>query len=205
MTRTSELARATRAGRVNSLAPPVFQMNSIPTPPVAAPQDDPNLELSQRAQAGDFAAFEELVRRFQNRVYALALRIVGEAHDAEDVTQQTFLSLIEHIRTFREESTVAGWVLRIATNHALKLLRKRRGLPTIPLANAGEPEEGYADIPHPDFIAPWRDDPADLAARREVRELIDRALAELDEKYRVVFVLRDIEGFSIKETAESLG
>jgi RNA polymerase sigma-70 factor, ECF subfamily len=170
-----------------------------------APPADPDLELVRRAQAGEFAAFEELVGRFQNRVYALALRIVGEAHDAEDVTQQTFLSLIEHIRDFRGESAVAGWVLRIAANHALKLLRKRRGLPTVPLAGGGKADEGYADVPHPEFIAPWRDDPADLAARKDVREFIDRALAELDEKYRVVFVLRDVEGFSIKETAEALG
>jgi RNA polymerase sigma-70 factor (ECF subfamily) len=179
-------------------------MNSPDATPGGAVPVDPDLGLLRRARAGDFAAFEELVGRFQNRVYALALRIVGEMHDAEDVTQQTFLSLVEHLRDFREESAVAGWVLRIATNHALKLLRKRRGLGTVPLAPSTE-SEGYGDIPHPEFIAPWRDDPADLASRREVRELIDQALAELDEKYRVVFVLRDVEGFSIKETAESLG
>jgi RNA polymerase sigma-70 factor (ECF subfamily) len=178
-------------------------MDAAPAAPAAAPPVDPDLELVRRAQAGEFAAFEELVGRLQNRVYALALRITGESHDAEDVAQQTFLSLVEHIRDFRGESAVAGWVLRIAANHALKLLRKRRGLPTVSLS-VGEAEEGYADVPHPDFIAPWRDDPADLAARREVRDLIDRALGELDEKYRVVFVLRDVEGLSIKETAEAL-
>ncbi len=175
------------------------------TPDAVPPTVDPDLKLVRRAQAGDFTAFEGLVTRFQDRVYALAYRIVGGAHDAEDVAQQTFLSLVEHVRDFRGESAVAGWVLRIATNHALKLLRKRRGLPTVAPADAGEPEEGYGDVPHPEFIAPWRDDPADLAARREVRELIDLALAELDEKYRVVFVLRDIEGFSIKETADTMG
>jgi RNA polymerase sigma-70 factor (ECF subfamily) len=180
---------------------------SPPTPPTAAPQPpaDPDLELVRRARSGDFAAFEALVGRFQDRVYALARRIVGEPHDAEDVTQQTFLSLVEHLHDFRGESTVAAWVLRIAANHALKLLRKRRGLPTVPLADPGEPQEGYADAPHPEFIAPWREDPADLAGRREVRELIDRALTELDDKYRAVFVLRDVEGFSVKETAELLG
>ncbi|HVK11343.1 MAG TPA: sigma-70 family RNA polymerase sigma factor, partial [Gemmataceae bacterium] len=66
-------------------------------------------------------------------------------------------------------------------------------------------DEGYAEVPHPEVIAPWRDDPADLAERHEVRELIDRALAELDDKYRTVFVLRDIEGFSVKEAADLLG
>jgi RNA polymerase sigma-70 factor (ECF subfamily) len=156
------------------------------------PNADPDLDLLRLARSGDFAAFEVLVGRLQARVYGLAFRMLGEPHDAEDVTQQTFLSLVEHLRDFRGESAVAAWVLRIAANHALKLLRKRRGLPTVPLA---DPEEGYADAPHPEFIAPWREDPADLAGRREVRELIDRA----------VFVLRDVEGFSVKEAAELLG
>lgn len=172
-------------------------------PTVPPPPADPDLDLLRQARAGDFAAFEQLVGRFQDRVYGLAFRMLGEPHDAEDVTQQTFLSLVEHLRDFREASTVAGWVLRIAANHALKLLRKRRGLPTVPLTDPVD--EGYAGVPHPDVIAPWRDDPADLAARREVRGLIDRALAELDDKYRAVFVLRDVEGFSVKETADLLG
>lgn len=174
-------------------------------PPGPPPPADPDLDLLRRARTGDFAAFEDLVGRLQDRVYGLAYRMLGEPHDAEDVAQQTFLSLVEHLRDFREESTVAAWVLRIAANHALKLLRKRRGLPTVPLTDPGGPDEGYSDVPHPEVIAPWRDDPADLAGRREVRELIDRALAELDDKYRAVFVLRDVEGFSVKEAADLLG
>jgi RNA polymerase sigma-70 factor (ECF subfamily) len=169
------------------------------------PPADPDLDLLRRARGGDFAAFERLVGRFQGRVYGLAYRMLGEPHDAEDVTQQTFLSLVEHLGDFRGESAVAAWVLRIAANHALKLLRKRRGLPTVPLTDPAGPDEGYADVPHPEVIAPWRDDPAELAGRREVRELIDRALAGLGEKYRAVFVLRDVEGFSVKETADLLG
>jgi RNA polymerase sigma-70 factor (ECF subfamily) len=176
---------------------------SEPTDP--PPPADPDLDLLRRARAGDFAAFEQLIGRFQGRVYGLAYRMLGEPHDAEDVTQQTFLSLVEHLRDFREESAVAAWVLRIAANHALKLLRKRRGLPTVPLADPGGADEGYADLPHPEFIAPWREDPADLAERHEVRELIDSALAELGDKYRTAFVLRDVEGFSVREAAELLG
>lgn len=175
------------------------------TDPPLPPPADPDLGLLRQARAGDFAAFEHLVGRFQDRVYGLAYRMLGEPHDAEDVTQQTFLSLVEHLKDFREEATVAAWVLRIAANHALKLLRKRRGLPTVPLADPGGEDDGYADVPHPEVIAPWRDDPAELAGRHEVRGLIDRALAELDDKYRAVFVLRDVEGFSIKETADLLG
>ncbi len=163
------------------------------------------LELFRRAQQGDFAAFEALVDRFQPRVYRLARRILGPVQDAEDVTQQTFLSLIEHIDQFQGESAVATWVLRIATNHALKVLRKRRGLPTVPLEAVADPDDNYATLPHPSYIAQWRENPEDLAQRAEVRQLVEQALTDLDDKYRVVFVLRDIEGLSIKETAAALG
>ena len=188
---------------------------SIPESNVAAPPGAPHaveseaaaqeLDLLRRAQRGDFAAFETLVARFQPRVYGLARRILGQAHDAEDVTQQTFLSLIEHIDHFRAESAVATWVLRIATNHALKVLRKKRGLPMVALEIGADPDDGYATLPHPEFIAQWKDNPASLAHNAELRLLLDQAVAELDDKYRLVFVLRDVEGLSVKETAESLG
>lgn len=163
------------------------------------------LELFRQAQQGDFAAFEALVDRFQPRVYRLARRILGQAQDAEDVMQQTFLSVIEHLDQFRGESAVATWILRIATNHALKVLRKRRGLPTVPLEAVADPDDSYATLPHPSYIAQWRENPEDLAQRAEVRQLVEQALTDLDDKYRVVFVLRDIEGLSVKETAEALG
>jgi RNA polymerase sigma-70 factor (ECF subfamily) len=171
------------------------------------PVDDTraDLDLLRRARQGDFQAFERLVQRFQPRVYGLVRRILGQEQDAEDATQQTFLSLIEHLDSFREEASVSTWILRIATNHALKILRRRRGLRTVPVEGGDEADDRYATVPHPDFIAQWRDNPADLAQRAEVRRLLEEALAELDDKYRLVFVLRDIEGLSIKETAEALG
>lgn len=172
---------------------------------LTSPQFETHRQLVDRAKGGDLAAFEELVNRFQKRVYGLAVRMLGELHDAEDVTQQTFLSVVEHLGEFRGDSDVAAWVLRIAANHALKLLRKRRGLPTVSWDESDHGEANYADIPHPRFIAPWSEDPADLSERREVRDLIERSLAELDDKHRTVFVLRDLEGFSVKETAEMLG
>lgn len=164
----------------------------------ASASDD--LALLRLAQTGDFAAFEGLVVRLQGRVYSVAYRILGQAADAEDVVQQTFLSLIEHLDSFRGESTVLSWVLRIATNFALKILRKRRGLPTVTL----ESEESYANIPHPDYVASWRDPPERLLETAELRQLLDSAISELDDKYRTVFVLRDIEGFSTQETSATL-
>lgn len=172
----------------------------VSPPPHDSPPPDECLNLLRGAQSGDYAAFGRLVDCLQQRVFGLAYRIVGETHDAEDVAQQTFLSLIEHLDSFRGESTVKTWVLRIAVNHALKWLRKKRGLPTEPTGDTS-----YADIPHPEFIAPWRNEPSVLAEQHETRKLIDQALREIHEHYREVFILRDMEGFSVKETAEILG
>ncbi|MFO0879407.1 MAG: sigma-70 family RNA polymerase sigma factor [Gemmataceae bacterium] len=164
-------------------------------------QTDP--ELFQRARGGDFPAFETLVERYQARVFGLARRIVHNDHDAEDVTQLTFLSLVEHLEQYRGESSVAAWILRIATNHALKILRKRRGLPTVPL-EVGDAEESFATLPHPEYIAQWRDNPEMLAQNAELRQLIEEHLHALDDRYRLVFILRDIEGLSVREAAQAL-
>ncbi len=181
--------------------PPEVDLNRGITLP--APDD---IALLRQASGGDFDSFSALVERFQRRVFATARRIVGNQHDAEDVTQQTFLSVLDHLGDFREESSVATWILRIATNHALKVLRKRRGLPTVSIDTRSENgDDSYAALPHPEFIAQWRDEPVRLAQQQEVRQLIESTLDELPDKYRVVFVLRDVEGLSVKETAETLG
>jgi RNA polymerase sigma-70 factor (ECF subfamily) len=162
-------------------------------------------ELVRRAKAGDFDAFEALAGRHEGAVYSLARRILQHEADAEDVTQQTFLSALEHLGAFREEASVGTWLMRIATHAALKVLRKRRGLPTTSLEALTEPEEGYEGLGHPEYIADWSQSPAELAARHETRRLIEEALAGLDEKHRLVFLLRDVEGLSVRETAETLG
>ena len=161
-------------------------------------------ELVGQAQAGDLAAFEELVSRYEQRVYTLARRITGQEQDAEDVTQQAFLSALEHLAGFRGEASFATWLTRIATHAALKVIRKRQGLPTVSLETATEEQETYGSIPHPEYITDWREGPAELATHSETQQLIDTALAQLDEKHRLVFLLRDVEGLSVKETAEAL-
>lgn len=167
--------------------------------------DEPTeTSLLRRAKQGDFAAFQELIASLQPRVYGLTFRILQQTQDAEDATQQTFLALIEHILDFREESSVATWVLRIATNHALKILRKKRTVKMVSMTEM-ESEDSYSDIPHPEFIAPWSQTAEEIALDSEVHEELEKALAELDEKYRLVFVLRDIQGLSVKDTAEALG
>jgi len=162
-------------------------------------------ELVRRAKAGDLAAFEELTMRQERQIYTLAFRILQNPQDAEDVTQQAFLSALENLGSFREEAAFATWLYRIATFAALKIIRKRKGLDTISLEEATEPGDDYEGIPHPEFIADWRESPERLVERNETRELLDAALAQLDEKHRLVFLLRDVEGLSVKETATTLG
>jgi RNA polymerase sigma-70 factor (ECF subfamily) len=166
------------------------------------PDDD--RALVRRARTGDFAAFEALVSKYERRLYGLGIRILRHRQDAEEVVQQTFLSVIEHLDGFREEATFYTWLMRIATNHALALLRKRSSRATVSLAADGS-SDSYADVPHPEFIAQWQETPDEIVARRETRQLLAEALDELDEKYRLVFLFRDVEGLSTAETAEVMG
>lgn len=161
------------------------------------------LVLLHRAKTGDFAAFQKLIVKLQPRVYGLAFRILQQAQDAEDVTQQTFLALIEHLADFREESSVATWVLRIASNFALKILRRKRGLKVVSMSDMVS-EDSYSEVPHPEFIAPWSKTADEIAQQAEVQVEIEKALSELDDKYRLVFILRDVEGLSVRETADAM-
>jgi RNA polymerase sigma-70 factor (ECF subfamily) len=162
-------------------------------------------ELVALAQTGDLDAFEALANRYERRVYSLALRMLRQEQDAEDVTQQAFLSAMENLGRFRGDASFSTWLLRIATHAALKVIRKRKGLDTVSLEQATEEEDSYGTIPHPEYIADWRQSPEELVRKNEVQRLLDDALAKLDEKHRLVFLLRDVEGLSVKETAEALG
>lgn len=171
-------------------------------PPFTAETAD--TELVHRAKAGELDAFEVLTSRYEQRVYGLAMRMLRQAQDAEDVTQQTFLSVLEHLEGFRGEASFSTWVLRIASRAALKIIRKRKGLNTASLEEATEKTDELDSIPHPEFIADWRESPEHLVEQNEVRRLLDDALTRLDEKHRLVFLLRDVEGLSARETAEAL-
>jgi RNA polymerase sigma-70 factor (ECF subfamily) len=157
----------------------------------------PDTELVRRAKAGELGAFDELVTRYERRVYSLAYRMLANQQDAEDVTQQAFLSAVKHLADFREESSFYTWLMRIATHAGLKIIRKRKGLPTDSLDDP--------NLPHPEFIATWKESPARLAQQHETAQLIETALAQLDDKHRLIFLLRDVEGLSVQETADTTG
>jgi RNA polymerase sigma-70 factor (ECF subfamily) len=161
-------------------------------------------ELVSRAKAGDFGAFETLVSRHERRLYGVAMNILRRPQDAEDVVQSAFLGALEGLDTFRGEASFGTWISRIATFAAIKVLRKRKGLPVNRLdVPATENEDGL--IQHPDFIADWREGPEQIAERKETRQILDEAIDALPEKHRLVFALRDVAEMSVKDTAEALG
>jgi RNA polymerase sigma-70 factor (ECF subfamily) len=179
-------------------------MNGMSSTANNTAREDVDAPLLQRARNGDLPAFETLVARYERRVYTLARRMTGNDQDAEDVTQQAFVSALQHLDGFRGDAKFQSWLLKIATHGALRLIRKRRGLPLTSLDAATEPDEDGA-VPHPEYIADWRETPDAVARRHETQQVINAALDTLDEKHRTVFLLRDVEGLSVRETAAALG
>lgn len=164
---------------------------------------DPDKALVEQARRGDFTAFDQLVSKYERRLFMTVYRIVGRREDAEEIVQETFASVIEHLPEFREEARFYTWLMRIAVNYALKTLRRRRYAREQTSQDLSQGED--QSLPHPKFIAPWRENPVVVAERNELQDLLSKALNELEEKYRVVFVLRDIEERSIAEVVDMLG
>lgn len=164
-----------------------------------------DLELVQRASSGEMAAWDALIDRYERPVYSLAMRMLRQTQDAEDVTQQTFISVMEHLDGFRAEAKFSTWIMRIAANAAIKVIRQRKARKLVSMDESASEDDAGKPLVSPQYIADWKDVPEKLMRSREVQELLEQALDELDEKYRVVFVLRDVEGLSIRETAELIG
>jgi RNA polymerase sigma-70 factor (ECF subfamily) len=165
---------------------------------VSRPDD---VDLVRRAREGDEAAFTELMERHQERVYRHALRLLGSPQDAEEVLQDTFLQVFRNLGKFEERSRFSTWIYRIATNEALMRLRRasRRREVHLEETTPGELERAS------DAVREFARSALDQVADHEVREILNRALAELPAEYRVVFVLRDVDEFSNAEVAEILG
>lgn len=157
-------------------------------------------ELIRRAKAGDDDAFTELVELFGNRIYNLALRILRKSDDAADVVQETFIKVYEKIQTFDGRSNFFTWLYRIATNEALMKLRKEKRT-----VLSDRELERYYDRPNSAEIQEWQSVPLQKMLTHEFRVHLDRAVDSLPEIYRSVFVLRDLENASTRETSKILG
>ena len=151
-------------------------------------------ELIARLQKRDETAFEELLRQYEKKVYTLCFRMCGNSEDAEEAAQDTFLALWRGIDRFRQESSLSTWIYRLASNACIDLLRRRKKQGSSLLL---DDEELFLDAVDP---APR---PQDAVEHREAQKLLQEGLSALPEEYRKVLILREIEGLSYTEIAES--
>lgn len=151
---------------------------------------------------GDRKEFARLVDAFSTPIYRLALKILGDPQDAEDVLQETFIRALSALPTFEGRSSLSTWLYRIAVNEALMMLRRRKP-ETLLNENDGGDEENSDDASN--YLVDWCCLPEEELLSEEARQFLDQAIAQLPENLRLVFWLRDVEGLSIKETAEALG
>jgi RNA polymerase sigma-70 factor, ECF subfamily len=160
----------------------------------------PDEVLVTAAQQGDEGAFAELVHRYESRVYTLALRMVRDPAEAEDILQETFISMLRGLDNFRAESAFATWLYRIAYNATL--MKLRRPQTAISLDEAADTDE-QAELPHE--LTDWSHDPEAALLNQEVRGEMEAAITALPPALRAVFVLRDLDELSTEETAQVLG
>jgi len=165
-----------------------------------APEEE--VALIGRISAGEKHLFYELIQPYERSVYIAAYSVLQNEADAEDAAQEAFVKAFAHLATFRKESKFSTWLIQIAINEArMKRRKDRKSL----YESVDEPQTGEDGDYSPKDFADWREIPSETLQRTELRQAIQRALASLDQKYREVFVMRDVQNLSITETAETLG
>ena len=178
-------------------------MPTSPPPETPAAPVVSDEELVARARAKDFGAFEQLLDRYEDKIFRLAYRFVRNETEAKEVLQDTFLSIWRKLDTFKGDAQFGSWLYRVAANTALMRLRAQRRHPEI---STEELPVGYLDnygqVPPPGEN--WAKRPDDELQSDELRRHIQSAVDALPEIYRTVFLLRDVEGLSTEETGEIL-
>lgn len=167
----------------------------MPTEPLL---DDATLVA--RAQDGDVAAFEELVRRHHGRAYSLAVHLLGDREEAADAVQESFVAVWRRLPTFRGDAAFGTWLHRIVTNRCLNSRRARRAQVSLDAGVDGD--DGSARL---EPVAPQREQPDQAAQRHERARALAAAVAALPPEQRACWVLRELEGHSYEEVAEILG
>lgn len=165
------------------------------------PMFAPETALLALARLKDEAAVRELIRRHNQRLFRAARAVVRSDAEAEDVVQASYVKAFTHLDSFRGEARFATWLTRIAINEAMERLRRQRANVTLDRLDAGLDTAKVIAFP----ALPQPADPEIEVSRTEVRLLLERAIDDLPDPFRSVFVLRDIEGLDIEETAEQLG
>jgi RNA polymerase sigma-70 factor (ECF subfamily) len=175
----------------------------MPKPSEKPKNDDKDSELIRAINAGRQDLFYELVKRYEKSLYNFGLRMCDNPSDAEDMVQDTFLNVFKYLDGFRYETKFKNWLYRVATSACLKKKRRSKFAPDRELSLdeflPADESAVSADLPR------WASQPLNQVLDEELGGVITQALIELPEKYRLVIVLRDVEGFSTQEAAEILG
>lgn len=151
--------------------------------------------------AGDAHQFHDLIRPYERGAYVMALSVLKNEADAEEVTQEAFLKAFRNLAGFRAEAKFSTWLMSIVLNEARNRLRHQK---ILKIESIDEPADENAPAA-PALLRDWREIPSEALERMEVRHLLQQAVEALPVIYREVFVLRDIEELSVNETAEALG
>lgn len=155
-------------------------------------------QIVQRALAGDADAFGEIVRRWERRIFALSLGMLGHEEEARDATQETFLAAFRNLRGFRGEAKVSSWLHRIAINQCITRQRRAKVRPETPL-------EEYASKETRNLFTPVEQSPAGVAETGERVVVVRRAVRALPEDLRVVLVMKEFEELTFREISDELG
>ena len=162
--------------------------------------------LIRRSLQGDSAATEQLIRRYQNRIYNVVLKICSDVDDAAELTQETFVKILENLDRFESRSSFYTWAFRIAVNLTLNHCQRNARLAVRSLDSECEQCDSRAKLALKEFLSDDSSpDPAVVAQNKELHEVAIEALNNLDEAQKAVVVLRDIEGMSYARIAETLG
>ncbi len=156
-------------------------------------------ELIDRVLAGELELFYELIAPIERRLYFTALDVVRTEADAEEVAQEAILKAFRNLRSFRGDCKFSTWVFSITVNEARMRFRRSREV----LLDDLQPEEEEGDYT-PLQVADWREIPSEVLEKKEMREHLAAAIASLQERYREVLILRDMNGLSIAETSKAL-
>jgi RNA polymerase sigma-70 factor (ECF subfamily) len=155
--------------------------------------------LVSRAQQGDKEAFEELVRRHQQRVFAVAARILHKREDIEDISQQVFVKAYFSLKRFDQRAAFSTWLYKITVNECWDLLRKKKVRPLLYEADLSEEQSQQITAAEGS-----RSTEPDVLERLSARERVEQLLAGLDERDRLMLILKEVEGLSIEEIGETL-
>jgi RNA polymerase sigma-70 factor, ECF subfamily len=173
--------------------------SALSIPVARSEKADIEHDLVRRAQSGEEAAFEELIRRHQQRVFGLVNGILRRRDDVEDVVQQVFLKVFVSLKRFDQRSAFSTWLYKISVNECWDYLRKRKVRPLTYEADLSEDQ-----VSRLDGVASAENPPEDPGQLAEARDLLERMLDKLPEEDQQLLMLKEVEGFSVQELAEML-